>query len=53
MVGPDHTNDGFYSNVGGIDFTSKFPDSLIGVLVGVWIDVGTRRVGLGEQRRRH
>lgn len=47
------TNDGFDSYVGGIDFSGKLPDGLIGILVGVRIDVGARSVGLREQRCRH
>lgn len=43
----------FDGDVGCVDLPREFPHRLVGILIGVRIDVGSRRVGLREQRRRH
>ena len=48
-----YTDDGFDGDVGGVDFARELADGLVRVFVRVGIDVGSRRVGLREQRRRH
>jgi hypothetical protein len=52
-IGEFHTDNGFDRDVGGIDLTGEFSHGLIGILVGVRVNVRARSVGLCEQRRRH
>lgn len=47
------TDDGFNGDVGRIYLLRELTDGLIGILVGVRVDVGPDATTLREQRRRH